>query len=125
MKHKIALYAFVPVFALSLLGVRAASAHGIGHGMGMGMFGGFSSRTPEEISVRQQSMFAHQAQILGITVDDMKTAQTEQIKVQLKALVDKAVITQAQADTRLTAMQARMEAGNGKGRMKGLHFFRR
>src|SRR3989338_5000560 len=144
MKHKIAYYTFVPVLALSLLGIRAASAHGSGFGM----------RTPEEISARGQSMFDHQAQMLGISVDEvkdawsqgktmhdivkekkisktdiearMKTAHTDQLKAQLEALVDKGVITQAQADTRLTSMQARMEeAGNGKGRMKGFLFSRR
>ena len=137
MKRKF-LYAVLPVLSVGLLGAGIASAHG--------MFGGMmTGATPEEIALHQNVMFEQDAQILGVSVDEikeawasgktvrdlakekgisdehlqtkMKEARTAQLKAQLQTLVDKGVITQAQADKRLTAMQTRFE--NGKGLMGG------
>lgn len=134
MKHKVLTYAFIPaVFGFGLLAVNIASAHG--------MFGGFNTLAPDEIALRQQTMFQNEAQILGITVDEVKTAwaegktfaqiaqdkgitqeqlqtrlkdaQNAQMKTHLQTLVDKGIITQAQADQRLQVMQNRLQNGNG------------
>ena len=84
-------------------------------------------------------MFQQEAQILGIGVDElkedwasgktirqimeekgitqeqvqarMKELQTQQMKTFLQALVDKGVITQAQADKRLEIMQNQLQNG--------------
>lgn len=129
------MYAFLPaVLGLGFLGVNIASAHGL--------FGGFDSNlTPDELVTRQQTMFQNDAQILGIGVDEVKDAwsqgktleriaqekgisqdqlktrlqdaQKQKIKSQLQALVDKGVITQAQADKRLQVMTDRINNDNG------------
>lgn len=140
MKQKIFIY-FVPaVLGMSVLGAGMASAHGLGGGFGM------SNLTADEIAGRQTSMFENQANLLGISVDKvkqgwaegktlqqiaqdnnitpdqlkekMKAAHLEMMKTHLSALVSKGVITQAQADQRLSAMQNMI--ANGKGRfLKG------
>src|SRR6185369_5881715 len=100
------------------------------------------------VASRQTTMFQNEAQLLGINVDEvkvgwaegktliqiaeahgitsdqlkqkMKDAQMNQIKSQLATLVSKGVITQAQADSRLSVMHKFME--QGKGRLgKGFH----
>lgn len=139
-KKKMIAYASLPVLGLSLLGAGTASAHG--------MFGGFGSRTPEEIATAQKTMFEEQSKLLGVSVDELKEgwaegkslkdiatakgitdeqlqAKFKEVKIQkmksnLQALVDKGVITQAQADKRSQVMQTRLESA--KGRMgKGMH----
>jgi hypothetical protein len=142
MKKRILVYAFLPaVLGLGLVSVKAASAHGF--------FGGFGAVAPEDIAARHQTMFQEQASVLGISVDEVKSAWAEgksmrdlaeekgitqeqlqtkmrtlretQMKTQLQALVDKGIITQAQADTRLTTMQQHMGNGNkGAGKGKGM-----
>ena len=120
----------IPAFVgAGLLGVNAASAHG--------MFGGFgnlgSTLTPDEIATKQQAMFQNEANLLGVSVDEVKAAwaagkslvqlaadkgitqaqlqqklkdsRVAQLKSQLQALVTKGVITQAQADQRLQFIQ--------------------
>lgn len=138
MKKKMLVYAFVPaMLGVGLFTVNIASAHG--------WFGGFGTLSPDEIATRQQERFQHEAAILGISVDEvknawaqgkslwelatekgitqdqinqrMKDAFTQQMKTQIQALVDKGVITQTQADTRLQFMQN--NAQNGK-RMMGM-----
>ncbi len=131
MKHRILALAIVPALGLSLLGVNIASAHGFGYG-----FGGMKHATPEEIASKHQTMFEQQAQLLGITVDEVKNAwaegktiqdiitekgitqdqiqarmqalQAQQLKTQLQTLVDKGIITQAQADKRLQTTQTKL-----------------
>jgi hypothetical protein len=143
MKRRLIMYAFLPVVGISLLGAGVASAHGFGFG-GFGGFGMGPTLSADEIATRQQSEFDNQAALLGISVDDikagwaegksldeiatahgitkdqlaqkMKDARTAQMKTQLQALVVKGVITQAQADSRLTAM-ANMKVRMGKGGM--------
>lgn len=124
----------LPIMGLALLGAGSVSAHGL---FGMGM----ANQTPEEIATRQQEMFQNEAKILGISVNEvkdawaegktiqqiasekgisqeliqarLKEARLEQAKTHLKALVDKGVITQAQADARLKVMQTRIDSGKG------------
>ncbi len=138
----------VPVLGLSLLGVAGiASAHGISGGVG--------NITPDEIVARHEAMFAEQAQILGISVDEvksgwaqgktlfdiakekgvseetlqskMKDARLLQMKSSLQTLVEKGVITQAQADQRLTFMEQNVGKGQkqafGGHRMRGRMMF--
>ena len=140
-KHKIIAYAVLPILGLSILGPGVASA------MGFGWFSG--SVDPDKTATRFQNMFQNQAQLLGISVDEVKTAwsdgktikqimdergitqeqvqarmkeaQLAQLNSQLKALVDKGIITQAQADKRLQAMQNQIQ--NGKGRKGGMGMF--
>ena len=137
MKQKIFVY-FVPaVLGFSLLGSGIASAHGF---MGRGM--GVVNLTPEEIANRQTAMFENQAKLLGVSVETikngwaagksfqeiatennitveqlkekMKTAHLEQMKTHMNALVSKGVITQAQADQRLSVVQTMLQNGKVK-----------
>ncbi len=102
---------------------------------------------------RQQSAFQNEATILGISVDEVKAAWAEgktikqimeekgidqkqvqdrmkaahiaQMKIQLQALVDKGIISQAQADKRLEVMQNRQQNGKermGKSMFRGFRF---
>ncbi len=123
-------YAVLPVMGLGLLGAGIASAHGIGFGFGQ-------NATPQEIASRQQTMFQNEANLLGISVDEVKSAwaqgktiaqiaqdhgitqaQLQQkmqdtrlsaMKTRLQAMVEQGVITQAQADQRLQFMQSRWQ----------------
>ena len=144
MKKKYWFYAGLPALGLLLLGTGIASAHGFGGGMGMGM--GFGNNlTPAQISANQQSMFQKEADILGISLDDVKTAWAKgenlqqlaqdhgitqaqltqkiqdariaEIKTQLQNLVSGGVITQAQADQRLQFMQNLQTNNKGRGHM--------
>lgn len=144
MKKKILVYAFLPaVLGLGLVSVKAASAHGF--------MGGWGAVDPQEVATKHRTMFQEQADILGISIDDIKNAWAEgksihdlalekgitegelqakmkalresQMKSQLQALVDQGIITQAQADRRLTTMQQHMENGGkrmGKGMGRGM-----
>ena len=133
-------YIALPVIGLGLFGAQSASAHG------MGMMGGFWSSNPEEIAIRQQTMFDEQAQIFGLTVDEVKNAwaegkslkelanakgvtdeqiqarlkerQTQKLKTQFKTLVDRGIVPQSQADKRLAVMQNRL---NHRKQMKRFH----
>ena len=136
MKRKILAYAVVPaVLGFGLLGAGVASAHGL--------FGGISSLSSEQIATRQKSIFADEATLLGISVDDVKAgwaqgktlkeiaadhgitadqlkvkmqaAQAAQMKTHLQTLVTAGVITQTQADSRFAAMQARIVNQKAKG----------
>lgn len=127
---------------LGLAGV--ASAHGL--------FGFGTNITPEELVSRQQAMFADQAALLGLSVDQIKAGwaqgqslagiakannisqtdlekrmqakQQEKIASQLKALVERGVITQTQSEARAQFMASRVSKkgfgrgfGHGFGRM--------
>ncbi len=130
----------VPALGLSLLGMSAASAHGLGFG-GMGMMG--ANFSADDFATRQNTMFQSQATLLGISVDEVKAAwasgktmqalakekgisetdiqkrladaRTAQMTAQFKALVDKGVITQAQADQRIAFMKTQ-ESNNPKSK---------
>jgi hypothetical protein len=138
MKHKALLFAFLPVLGAGLIVATSASAHGF-------MMGGALSA---DFAVNQQAMFDQEAKLLGLSVDDIKSAWAEGKTLQdiakdkglsdadlrsridatrkaaaqsrLQALVGKGVITQAQADARQTFETTR--AANAKG---GHGFFHR
>jgi hypothetical protein len=150
MKHRIVAYAAGPVLALGLLGVNLASAHGLYGSIGL---------TPDQIVARQQLIFQQEASILGVNVDvvkeawaqgkslwqvaqergmtkeqlqeKLKNAKATQASMEIQALVKAGVITQAQADARLKALQTNKGPANkkfkgrfggkfhGKGRMMG------
>jgi competence protein ComGC len=146
MKNKLFAYTVFPaLLGFGLLGASAVSACGLG-GWGWGF--GFSNATssPDIIASRLTALFQYEAQILGISVDDVKNAwadgktikqimqeknisqdqvnknikdyQIQQYKTQLQTLVSKGVITQAQADKRLQYMQNKIQNSNGKSWMK-------
>lgn len=143
-KSKLLAYAIIPTLGLGFLGLNVASAHGF--------FGGFGNNlTPDEIASRQQNMFQNEAQLLGISVDDVKNAwaqgktiiqiaqergitkeqlqqkikdmKTRQLKAQLQVLVDKGVITQSQADQRLQYIAGQLAGSKpGKGFLEDSHY---
>ncbi len=131
MKHRwIGAGTLATLLGLGIFGATAVSAHGM---MGMGFFGIGSTATPDEIATRQQTMFNQEAEVTGLSVDDIKNAwaqgkglqqlmtehnitpeqvqarvkdaQLAQLKTTLAALVSKGIITQAQADARLQFVQ--------------------
>lgn len=132
------MYALLPTIALGFAGAQVASAHWMG-GMGQDV-------SPEEITTRQTSMFQKTATILGISVDQVKAGWAEGKSIReiaeangitddvlkakmdaarkakmtehLNALVAGGVITQAQADTRLAAME---KIGENRGKKGGRH----
>jgi hypothetical protein len=142
MKKKLLAYAILPVLGLGILGAGVASAHSFG-------FTGGTALTPDEIATRHQEMFQNQANLLGVGVDTIKAGWAEgksileiaeangitaeqlqqrmkdvrltEMKSHLSTLVSGGVITQAQADARLTFMQNRVENGAGKMGMMGGH----
>lgn len=134
MKKKVALV-MVPVLGILLFGASSVSAFG---------FGRFSQGTPAEVATRQQEMFTQHASVLGISVDQVKaywaqgknvreiattvgitdeqlqakmqTLRQTEMKEHLSTLVSQGVITQAQADSRLSYM-ASNTGGKGAGGM--------
>ncbi len=142
MKKKLAAYAILPVLALATLGASTASAHG--------WFGFGQAQTPEQVAQVHTQMFQQQADLLGVSVEDIKNAWAQgktledlatekgitleqlrqkmqeqrqaHIKTQLQQLVSQGVITQAQADQRLQVMQTQGANGKmGKGFGRGMH----
>jgi hypothetical protein len=143
MRNKLLTYSILPVMALMLIGAGTVSAHGLW---------GMNNLTPDEIATRQQTMFTQEANLLGISVDEVKTAWAQgktlkelatekgitndqlkqkmmdmrkaELKNQLKTLVEKGVITQAQADQRTSFIEKQITTTqNGKitkGMMHGL-----
>jgi hypothetical protein len=125
----------LPALALALLiGAGTAEASGMG---------GFNKNmTPDQIATMHTQMFQEQATLIGATVDEVKTAWANgtsfkelakqkgiteealkakmkaahqaQMKAHLQALVDKGVITQAQADARIATMQKMADKVKGK-----------
>ncbi len=140
-KNKLLKYG-LPALALALL-IGASSAEAFGGGMTKNV-------TPEQVATMHAQMFQTQATLIGASVDEVKTAWANgtsfkelakqkgiteealktkmqeshkiQMKAQLQTLVDKGVITQAQADARIATMQKMAEnmkdkKGKGKGGM--------
>lgn len=151
-KFKIAAYSTIPLIGLAMLSGNIASAHGFG-GFG-GMFGlGSGPQNSAEAATNLQAKFQNEASLLGIGVDNIKAGwaqgktleqiaaenniNTEQLqqkmkdqrlatmKTHLQGLVSSGVITQAQADSRLSFMQSnfdKVKSGKaGKG-ARGMHF---
>ena len=144
------------MFAYSSLSALALAMFlGAGVPEAKAFFGGNSQMTIDERTSLQKDMFQKQADLLGLSVDEVKNAwaqgqsvwelakakgvneetiktkmqtmATDKIKAELKALVDKGIITQAQADTRLAFMQkniadksvSKMMGKKGKGKGYG------
>jgi hypothetical protein len=141
MKRKLFYYAILPVMAFTLIGAGTASAHGFfGFGMNKG--------TPDEIAQHQTEIFTQQASLLGISTDEIKAAwaqgkslqtlaqekginqeqlqqkmtdlRKQQLKAHLQILVEKGVITQAQADQRAAFIDQQIQNKPGKGHHHGL-----
>lgn len=132
----------VGALSIAALGVMSASAMGFG-GMGMN-----STLSADEIATRQTTMFTQHASLIGATVDEVKNAwaegksfqtlatekgitkeqlqakmqaqRTELMKKHLATLVSKGVITQAQADKRLIAVQTKQANKNTAGEKHGM-----
>ena len=144
MKNRIRLtvYTVIPVLGLGLLGMNIASAHGF--------FGfGNSNINPDQFVSWQTTMFQNEANMLGVSVDDIKNGWAEgkslvqiaedhgiskdqlqqkmrdsmasQTKSRLQTLVDKGVITQSQADQRLKFLENNQDQ-HRKGMMLGRGF---
>ena len=134
------IYTLLALGIFGLLGTGFASAHGW-----LGFPDNFS---PQEISERFENMFQNKADLLGISVDEMKNAwaegktlmqiaeeqgisqeqlrenmrqaRMEELQTRLQALLDNGVITQEQANKRLEFMEEGFENGNfGMGCHKG------
>lgn len=129
-------YVILPALALTLLGGGAAAeAHGL--------WGGFKNNlSPQEQATRQSEMFQEKANMLGVSVDEIKNAwaqgkglldlakekgitaeqlkakmqeaRKQQIQEHLKVLVGQGVITQAQADQRLQFMESMAQKKPGQ-----------
>lgn len=136
--------ALIPSIGLAVLTISSASAMSFGS---MNM----PALSADEIATRQTQMFQEQATMLGLSVDDIKTAwasgkdlktlatekgismdtikqkmeakHLEAQKATLSTLVTKGVITQAQADQRLATMTAKKAKGEkGEGKHGGHGF---
>lgn len=147
-KNKLLKYGF-PALALALLIGVGPTAEAFGGGMGR-------NATPDQIAERHTQMFQEQANLIGASVDEVKNAWANgtsfvelakskgiteealkskmqdahkaQMKAHLQTLVDKGVITQAQADARIATMQQMAEKmkdkkGKGKGHGMGMGLF--
>lgn len=137
MTKKYLTYLALPAVGILLLG-GTALAHGWGGG----------NATPEQITARYQQQFSSEATMLGLSVDDVKQAwasgkslqqlatdhgisaadlqkkmadaRAAKLKAELQTLVTQGVITQAQADQRLTFMTTKPAAGMHPG-FRGRH----
>jgi hypothetical protein len=131
---------------LSAFAILGLAAFGTSTALAQGWFAG-DNATPEETATRQQAMFDKEASVLGVTVDEVKSAWakgqtfeelatekgisetdlqnrlTEERKLRmsehLKTLVAQGVITQDQSDQRSKVMEERIANGQGLGR--GMH----
>ena len=129
----------LPALALAFIIGAGTTAEAFG--------GGFNKNaTPEQIATMHTQMFQEQATLIGVTVDEVETAWANgtsfkelakqkgiteevlkakmkanheaQMKAHLQTLVDKGVITKAQADARIATMQKmadKMKDKKGKG----------
>ncbi len=132
--NKKILFSALALSLLFTLGVNSALAQGWFHGR--------ENFDPEKIVDRQTEMFENQANLLGISVDQMKEywsagknlkeiatelnisdedlrlkmqeGQKERMREGFNALVENGVITQKQADSRLTFTQDRMNNLDGQ-----------
>jgi hypothetical protein len=135
MKKKIVITSLLGLAVLATIGAGTAQARGW---MGMG-----GAATPAEQAQFQQEKFQVQANILGLSADEVKNAWAQgqtvrelaeskgisqeqlqqkmqetrqvQMKEHLQALVSQGVITQAQADQRLKFMQDNVGKMGKKG----------
>jgi hypothetical protein len=138
MKVKYLLYGIIPTLLLGV-GISSATAHG--------MFGWRGQADPAAMAVEQTQRFEHQAEVLGVSVEQVKEYWTKgmsprdiieeldldetaiqnrmreirqtNMKEHLQVLVDQGVLTQAQADTRLEFMSSH-EPNLGESKSKGI-----
>ena len=144
-KKSILKNALIPSIGLALLTISSASAMSFGH-MNFN-----STATPDEIAVQQTTMFQNHATMLGLSVDEVKTAwasgkdlktlakekgisldtvkqkmdatRLTNQKTMLSTLVTKGVITQVQADQRLATLSTKTaKGGTGEGKRGGRGF---
>ena len=136
-------YAVLPALGLGLIGIGTASAQGL-------FWGGNAAADPGGFAQRQDQMFQKEADLLGISLDEVKSGWAQgkslkdiaaekgvtqdqlkqkmqdmaqaQLKANLQALVDQGVITQAQADQRLQFMQAQARDGMKMRHHRGFGF---
>ncbi len=130
----------IPLTLVSL-GVLAITGSALAFG-GWGMMGlGSKNLTPEEQAQHFTEMMGQQANLFGITADQMKAfwaegksmpeimtelgitkeqmqtkmqgSRKQALQEQLQALVSQGVITQVQADTRLAALESKTAKGFG------------
>lgn len=125
------------IIALGLIAIVVAgsvSASGFG-------FRGERNIDPQEMAIRQQEMFAHQAEMLGINVDSVKAywaegknmfeiaqelnisqetldtkrkeSRTKMMQERMQDLVSQGVITQDQANKRLQFMESQGDNHRG------------
>jgi len=151
-KLKIVAYSAIPLVGLAMLSANIASAHGFDGFGGMFGIGSNTGGNSAEFSANLQTRFQNEANLLGISVDEIKsgwaqgktiaeiaathnitTDQLQQkfkdqrivsMKTNLQGMVSSGVITQAQADSRLSFMQSNLDkAKTGKGGkgMRGMH----
>ena len=149
-KIKILAYSAIPLVGLAMISANIASANGF-DGFG-GRFGLGAGGNSAEATANLQAKFQNEAALLGVSVDVVKNGwaqgktieqiatenniTVEQLQQKLKdqrlstmkthmqSLVSSGVITQAQADSRLSFMQTNMDkaktAKGGRG-MRGVH----
>ena len=84
--RKILVYSVLAVGLFGLVGVGVVSANG--------WFGRFSDASPEEMAQHQEIMFQNKAELLGISIDEMKDAWAE--GKTLKETAEEQGITQEQ-----------------------------
>jgi hypothetical protein len=141
MKRKYVLYGLMPMFLLGLAGVSAATASA------RGLFGRGADIDPVIAAADQTERFAQEAEVLGISVDQVKeywaqgknvrdiidelnldetavqermhTERLTNMKAHVQALVVQGVITQAQADTRIAFMETNEGKFTGRGEGRG------
>jgi len=139
MNKKILVFSFLAIGALGIVGANAASAQGW-----FSRFGSVNA-DPRAIVERQEARFEHQAEMLGISPDEVKAKWAEgktpleiaeelgisqeemrekiraerkqHFQERLQILVDNGVITQAQAKARIQAMEERLANGDFGHRM--------
>ncbi len=150
-KQYIAALSIASAIGLGLAGANVVSAHGLN---GAGMIGaGFHmpmhqfAADPTAYAERLKQQFAHDAQLLGITEAEVKTAWADgkdlfqlakekgisetdlqaklktmrdnQLKIQFDTLVSQGIITREQADKRIAAMSKLVDKASGMhGRMR-------
>lgn len=151
-KLKIVAYSAIPLVGIAMLSANIASAHGFdGFGGMLGMSSNAGGNSAEFAS-NLQTRFQNEANFLGISVDDIKAGWAEgktieeiakehnitadqlqqkfkdqrlaNMKTNLQSLVSAGVITQAQADSRLSFMQSNIDKGFAGKPGKGMKSMR-
>ena len=139
MSKRFLAYMLLPVLGLGLAAPLATNAMG---------FGGRSGLSSDEIATNMQNRFTEEAALLGLTVDEVKAAWAEgktmldlakehgiteealqqkmkdarltQMKANIQNLVSQGIITQAQADARISFMQNNVNNMQGKKSERGM-----